>query len=212
MGFGNRHQPLNQSHAPLPLGERGSPLGLAALSWRSENERPFRKPPSLTGTGEGSHRSLFFLGFAMAFLFLLTPAWASTPNPNPETPPTYQVILHGQRFLLEDTPTLQAKALGLMYRDRLRPRHGMVFRFDKPQPIDFWMKNCRIPLDMIFIRDSRVVSVVHAAPPCRKEICPLYEPPEPVDMVIELAGGAAKRLKLRTGEPVTFSAYVKKGS
>lgn len=128
-------------------------------------------------------------------------------NPNPETRPTYQVVLHGQRFLLEDTPTPEAKALGLMYRPRLRKRHGMIFRFEPAQRINFWMKNCRIPLDMVFVRNSRVVAITQAAPPCQKEVCPLYQPPQPVDAVIELPGGTAKRLKLRTGEPVTVSVY-----
>lgn len=65
------------------------------------------------------------------------------------------------RFAVEiaDTPALQAR--GLMGRDALPVTHGMLFLFDEPRPASFWMKDTRIPLDMIFIDVRGSVMHVH---------------------------------------------------
>ena len=92
-----------------------------------------------------------------------------------------------------------------MYRTSLADNRGMLFIFESPQPIRFWMKNTLIPLDMIFVRDEKVVAIAAAVPPCKTETCPSYGTPSPVDRVIELRGGVAKEIGLKVGDQVKIN-------
>ena len=66
------------------------------------------------------------------------------------------------------------RARGLMYRPWLAPYSGMLFIFDPPQPVAFWMKNTLIPLEMRFYdaRGERITR--HLARPCSKPPCAHY--------------------------------------
>ena len=59
------------------------------------------------------------------------------------------------RFDVELAVTPQERSRGLMFRDILPNRSGMLFVFDPPQPVAFWMKNTLIPLDIIFSGQDR---------------------------------------------------------
>lgn len=66
------------------------------------------------------------------------------------------------------------RARGLMYRPWLAPYSGMLFIFDPPQAVAFWMKNTLIPLEMRFydVRGERITR--HLARPCSKPPCAHY--------------------------------------
>ena len=94
---------------------------------------------------------------------------------------------------------------GLQLRPRLPPLRGMWFRFDPPVPARFWMHRTPEPLDMLFVRDGRVVAI-EAATPCPRLPCRSYGPEEPVDGVVEVAAGEAARLGLVVGSPAPIEA------
>jgi uncharacterized membrane protein (UPF0127 family) len=98
------------------------------------------------------------------------------------------------------------RALGLMFRDRLDPGAGMLFLFTADDELRFWMKNTRIPLDMIFLDASRkIVGIQADVPPCRFDPCPSYGPEPGIRSryVLELAGGEAKKHNLKIGDVLT---------
>ena len=103
---------------------------------------------------------------------------------------------------LEVTRTPQEQALGLMYRTSLPDNRGMLFQFDPPRPVSFWMKNVKIPLDMVFLRGGAIGAIEANVPPCQSNPCPTYGPNIPIDQVIELRGGRAAQLRLRIGQRV----------
>jgi uncharacterized membrane protein (UPF0127 family) len=78
----------------------------------------------------------------------------------------------------------------------------MVFVFDEPRVQRFWMKNTLIPLDMIFIgADRRIAGIVeNAAPETETE----RRVDAPSAYVLEIGGGLAAQLGIRSGEPVDF--------
>jgi uncharacterized protein len=99
----------------------------------------------------------------------------------------------------------ERRAQGLMYRDRLDPGHGMLFLFPNDNVLAFWMKNTRIPLDMIFLDSNRrIVGIVESAPPCKFDPCPSYGPNAIARYVLEVAGGQAKAHGLKAGDVLTF--------
>lgn len=97
------------------------------------------------------------------------------------------------------------RAEGLMYRDRLHPATGMLFLFPSEAPISFWMKNTRIPLDMIFLDSNRrIVGIERDVPPCRFDPCPSYGPEAMSRYVLEVAGGVAAQHGLKPGDVLRF--------
>jgi len=112
---------------------------------------------------------------------------------------TVQFNIKGKEFTVELALSAEQSERGLMYRDSMAADHGMLFVFDEPQKLKFWMKNTRIPLDIVFLdKDLRVVSVEHAKPLDESNV----GPDSPTQYVIELNAGAAHKLGLRTGDKI----------
>ena len=92
---------------------------------------------------------------------------------------------------------------GLMYRQKLEPGRGMIFLFEQPQRLKFWMKNTYIPLDMIFIgADKRVVYVEENAEPLTLQTRGPDE--EDSQFVLEVPGGWARAHGVERGVNVKF--------
>ena len=99
----------------------------------------------------------------------------------------------------------ELRAQGLMYRDQLRPGTGMLFLFPEEGEYPFWMKNTRIPLDMIWIDSNRrVAHVTFDVPPCRVDDCPSYPPNANARYVLEVAGGVARQHGIKAGDSLRF--------
>ena len=89
---------------------------------------------------------------------------------------------------------------GLMDRRYMAADHGMLFEFDREAPVSFWMKNTYIPLDMIFVAPSGVVTHIAAnAEPLSERVIPSGGP---CVAVLELNGGTAASIGLKVGDKV----------
>ena len=107
----------------------------------------------------------------------------------------------------EIADTMKKRAEGLMYREHLAKDRGMLFTFDQPQPWTFWMKNTKIPLDIIWMNEKKqIIHIAGNVPICTRhdDGCPQYQPNEPALYVLELGGGEAERLKLEKGTKLQF--------
>jgi uncharacterized membrane protein (UPF0127 family) len=99
------------------------------------------------------------------------------------------------------------RAMGLMFRPSLAPDRGMLFRFEAPDFHGIWMKNCRFPIDILWLdEEKRVVHVAEAVPPCKEEPCPVYQPLRRASWVVELNAGQARREQAVVGASVKFPA------
>ena len=104
-------------------------------------------------------------------------------------------------FQVEIAKDEASREKGLMYRRFMPADRGMLFEFEREEPVAFWMRNTYIPLDMIFItHDGTVARVAANAEPLNDTAIPSGAP---VIGVLELNGGVAARIDLKPGDKVS---------
>jgi len=106
------------------------------------------------------------------------------------------------RFTVDVAATPDQQERGLMFVKSLAPDRGMIFPYDPPASVSFWMRNTLIPLDIIFIRsDGTIVRITNAKA--------LDETPlpsgEPIAAVLEIRGGRAAELGIKEGDVATWT-------
>jgi uncharacterized membrane protein (UPF0127 family) len=130
---------------------------------------------------------------------------APAASPAPTSAGPRAELPSGAVYHLELARTPEEQALGLMYRESLPDRTGMLFVFDAPEPHHFWMKNTMIPLDMIWMDEAgKVIYVSANTPPCKADPCATYGPDGPARQVLEIAGGMAVKEQITVGSTLAF--------
>ncbi len=111
----------------------------------------------------------------------------------------------GHIFRLEVAKTEKQWLKGLMFRKYIPENGGMLFLYPKEGYYAIWMKNCYIPLDLIWLDSKgRIIYFVNNAVPCQEEPCPVYQPIMKAKYVIEVNAGTIKKLGLKVGDRVSF--------
>ncbi|OGI05026.1 MAG: hypothetical protein A2104_02775 [Candidatus Melainabacteria bacterium GWF2_32_7] len=121
-------------------------------------------------------------------------------------------VINNKKVFLEVANTAEKRQLGLMYRDNLEENQGMIFLFDMPDYVNFWMKNVKIPLDILFIYKNKVVTMYSMVPACENDSCELYPSRYKIDYAIELKGGFCHKNKIKAGQTVKLSDELKRES
>lgn len=138
---------------------------------------------------------------SLAFLAL---SCGTSPAPSGKANTQQHPVLllpDGSHLTLQLAADPSSQERGLMFVRALPDDEGMLFLFDEEGPRAFWMKNCEMPIDMVWLDASfRVRDITHSAPPCRKEPCPTFSPKMPVRHVLEMRGGLAKEKGLKEGD------------
>jgi len=94
---------------------------------------------------------------------------------------------------------------GLMYRRHMAADHGMLFDYDPPVDIAFWMKNTYIPLDIIFVgADARIIRIEENATPLSLAHIPSGGPARGV---LEINGGLSAKLGIGPGNLVHHALF-----
>lgn len=116
------------------------------------------------------------------------------------------IELAGQRFHVEIADNDNERSRGLMFRDSMDADRGMLFIHDKQMPLAYWMKNTKLPLDILYFDNERkLVSQQRDVPPCSLgNRCPPYPSQGPARYVLELNAGQAAKLGLEEGAELTF--------
>lgn len=105
---------------------------------------------------------------------------------------------------VELATTPEARQLGLMYREHLAAGSGMLFVFPRSAPQSFWMRNTKIPLDILFIDDAGKIVRLHArTTPYSEDSLPSDAP---VRFVLEVPGGFCADHGIREGDTVRLGA------
>jgi len=109
---------------------------------------------------------------------------------------------------IADTPAKRSQ--GLMFRTRMAPDRGMLFtfpEFQEPGYWTFWMKNTKMPLDILWLdQDGTIVHIERYVPICTRtdNLCPRYRPKTAAVQVLELGAGQAATLNLSVGTQLTI--------
>jgi uncharacterized membrane protein (UPF0127 family) len=105
------------------------------------------------------------------------------------------------RFTVEVARTQAQQERGLMFVRSLGGDRGMIFPYDPPRDVAFWMKNTLIPLDMVFIRSDGTIARIATAKALDETPVPAGEP---IAAVLEIRGGRAAELGLKVGDRVDW--------
>jgi uncharacterized protein len=145
-----------------------------------------------------------FLLVLLALMTVTVPAGARAAELRVETM-VIETESGRHSFATEIADTDPARARGLMFRRHLPADHAMLFIWGAPIEAAMWMKNTLIPLDMLFVAgDGRVV---HIAANTTPQSLTVITAGQPVRAVIELAGGTAARLGIKTGSRVRHKLF-----
>ena len=120
------------------------------------------------------------------------------------------VEIGGRRYAVEIADDNEERARGLMFRDELPADRGMLFVHDREEPLAYWMKNTKIPLDILYFdTQRRLVAQQRDVPPCTLgDGCPPYPSQAPARYVLELNAGQAEQLKLQVGDELRLAPSI----
>ncbi len=112
----------------------------------------------------------------------------------------------GQIIKAEVADTPEKLLFGLAFRDHIPADGGMLYIFGESAAHQVWTKEFRVPVDIIWVDESKVVvHVIEAAPPCSSDPCPWYgPPPNNARYVIETDAGFVNREKVEPGMQLKF--------
>lgn len=134
---------------------------------------------------------------------LFAPGAGGEPGP---ASPAVAIFPSGAEFRLEIAADPESQRRGYMFRESIAPDAGMLFVYRDTGRRAFWMKNCLVALDIVWLdASSRVIEIAHSLTPCPASgPCPSVEPQRAARHVLEVAGGTARRERLAAGDLVTI--------
>jgi uncharacterized membrane protein (UPF0127 family) len=170
-------------HGPQPHN-----LGPAGLLFAS-------KPSGLWGSGPFNNISLSSFAFICIYFFLLSRGYADAGSPQ---------VCHLDNCVNVEVVSKDADLeRGLMYRASLGQDKGMLFVFNRDDIYQFWMKNMKFNLDILWINmDGHIVYIGSDTPACTKDPCPVFSPNQIARYVLEINSGYAASHNWKLGDKV----------
>jgi uncharacterized protein len=120
--------------------------------------------------------------------------------------PTTTMQIGDKTFTLEIADTEELRQRGLMYRDSMPADHGMIFVFEEEDHLSFYMRNTRIPLDIIYLDRSGKVVSIH---PMKPHDLTSVRSGKPAQYAIELNRGAAADVGVKVGDVLKLPLAVR---
>ena len=109
------------------------------------------------------------------------------------------------RFEVEVADDAAERSEGLMYRQSLADNAGMLFLYPETRPVQFWMKNTPLSLDIVFVReDGTIARIAENTTPMSEDLIPSGEP---VRAVLEVKAGTMRLLGVTVGDRLRNPTY-----
>lgn len=142
-------------------------------------------------------------GYILLFIMLLEAIiiWLS-PSCITQTP---QVTIKNQSFYIDTVDKPSTREKGLSNQLSLDREHGMLFVFPKADYYQFVMRNMNFPLDIIFIKENKIVDIKKNLPPEGATPKTFYTPISDADKVLEINSGLSNKYNFQVGDQVFFS-------
>jgi len=116
-----------------------------------------------------------------------------------------KLCINSRCFFVELAVSAAQRETGLMGREFMLADRGMFFIFEEEGEYSFWMKNMKIPLDMVFMdKNLKILSVAKNLEPCRGDFCSLIKAEGKVLYVLEINAGAAEKAGIKKGQEAVY--------
>lgn len=146
------------------------------------------------------HPSVVFgvLATGVLMVLFIVPSFFHTSSS-----PVYKTADSPADFQFEIADTDTKRRVGLSGRTEVPHNYGMLFVFDVPDRYGFWMKDMRVPIDIIWLRDDGTIIEISSdiSPSTYPEV---FYPPEKVSYVLETAVGEAQRQGWRPKDRISL--------
>lgn len=119
--------------------------------------------------------------------------------------PSSTVTIHDQTYHVRIADTEELRRQGLSGKKKLNDDEGMLFIFQQKEQPEFWMKDMKFPLDIIFINDDTVTDITKNAKPNDSPNRPRYKPTTNINYVLEVNAGNTDKKKIQVGDKVTIN-------
>lgn len=143
-------------------------------------------------------------------LFLISVLFLAAGCNGPKPTSLYSegtVEFAGKKINVQIADEPDEQRLGLGGRESIGENEGMLFTYDRPEHTSFWMKGMQFPIDIIWIREGKVVDLTLSAQPepgKRDYELKLYRPKTEIDAVLEVQAGWAIKNNVKIGDPVVI--------
>lgn len=147
---------------------------------------------------------------ALIAIFLVCMSGCSIDQVEPQGVSVVSTVTIADQTLSVTKVTKPAElAKGLAGVSSLAWNEGMLFVFEDRAVRTFWMKDMRMPIDIIWIDEGLVVGFAQNVPPpdpqTSDQSLSIYTSPQPVTHVLEVAAGFAEKFGVSVGDEVVVS-------
>ena len=117
----------------------------------------------------------------------------------------HAILPNGIRIELELAVTDQQRERGLGFRRELPEKSGMLFIYEKFENLRFWMKDCFIPLDIIWMdNEGKIIRIAENLPPSKPgtPLSAIAQAESYGQYVLELNAGSSRKWNLNVGDRI----------
>jgi uncharacterized protein len=116
------------------------------------------------------------------------------------------VTIGNNSFKVSIAASGKDQEIGLSETNSIAANQGMIFLFKVPGYYSFWMKNMKFPIDILYINNDTIVTIINdaKAPKNSAESLTIYAPTQPADKVLEIQAGLSNKYHFKNGDKVKY--------
>lgn len=151
-----------------------------------------------------SSRQLFLILFSIILFSMVYNEFNWIQAQQGEQNQTAIVSVGGVNILASLSTTPDSQSKGLAIKDSLNENEGMLFIFESPQKLSFWMKDMKFPIDIIWLDSAgKIVHIEKNLPPCVFLLpCPSYKSNDDSLYVLEVVSNFTNKFDINIGDTV----------